>query len=239
MGKIARMKRPSEAAQEPVFVIVEVGDTKTKYHIHRSLLVEHSDYFKKASNGPWKEAQEGVVKLEDVECSTFSIFVDWVYTQTLPKTCLEWCDGKREDYSTQMEGKAQLARTKALIFGDRVLSPAFYEATRDSLINHLIKKSTLYEAVIHGFAHLPKDHAILNLFVEKHCRDYEDADDTVENGELVLRSSLPHDFLMRVMIRYSRFKKEGVPQNDVNPCDYHGHANEEEKKQCQAEVDKD
>jgi hypothetical protein len=47
-----------------------MSETKKKFYIHRSLLVEHSEYFQKAFNGPWKEAQEGVVTLEDVDCNT-------------------------------------------------------------------------------------------------------------------------------------------------------------------------
>ncbi|KAI4932816.1 hypothetical protein J4E85_003216 [Alternaria conjuncta] len=233
--KIARMKRPSEAAQDPIFAIVEVGDTKTKYHIHRSLLIEHSDYFKKALNGPWKEAQEGVVKLEDVECSTFSVFIDWVYTQRLPKKNAAWCD-KNEAIET---GKAQLAQVKALVFGDRILSPMFYKAVRDSLIEHIISNGAFYRAVIHGFAHLAKDHAILDLFVEVQCRRFHDSYDTVENGELELQASLPPDFLMRMVVRYSKIAEPVLPEGEVEPCDYHGHADENEKKQCQAEVDKD
>ncbi|KAI4937144.1 uncharacterized protein J4E92_001871 [Alternaria infectoria] len=229
------MKRPSEAAQEPVFVIVEVGDTKTRYHVHRSLLVEHSEYFKKALNGPWKEAQDGVVTLEDVECSTFSIFVDWVYSQSLPKKGSEWCDEEND----MRLANAQLARTKALVFGDRMLSPLFYRMVRDSLIDHLIEQTAYYEAVSYGFAHLPKDHAILDLFVESHCRVFGDSSDTAGNGELELRASLPHDFLMRVILRYSQIAQSVLPDDDIEPCDYHGHADEEEKKQCQAEVDED
>jgi hypothetical protein len=33
-------------------VVVEVGDPGMKYHIHKALLTEHSEYFKKALNGP-------------------------------------------------------------------------------------------------------------------------------------------------------------------------------------------
>ncbi|KAI4628617.1 hypothetical protein J4E83_003170 [Alternaria metachromatica] len=245
------MKRPSEAAQEPVFVIVEVGDAKTRYHVHRSLLVEHSGYFKKALNGPWKEAQDGVVILEDVECSTcegktfrsmhhstneaiVSIFVDWVYSQRLPKNDAAWCDEADEDI-----GKSQLARTKALVFGDRMLSPVFHKTVRDSLVEHIIEWAVYYRAVIYAFLNLPKDHAILDLFVEVHCREFQDSLDTVGNGELELRASLPHDFLMRVIVRYSQIAKSVLPEGELKPCDYHGHADEEEKKQCQAEVDKD
>ena len=234
-------------------VIVEVGDTKTRYHVHRSLLVEHSEYFKKALNGPWKEAQDGVVTLEDVESSTcgwktfgsvhhlaneviVSIFVDWVYSQKLPKKDSEWCD--EEDEDTRL-GKAQLARTKALVFGDRLLSPVFHKTVRDSLVKHIMQWGTYYGAVIHAFVNFSKDHTILDLFVEMQCRMFHDSYDTVENGELELQASLPHDFLMRIIVRYSKIAELVLPEDEVEPCDYHGHVYEEEKEQCQAEVDKD
>ena len=47
-------------------VIVEIGQESTKYHMHRALLVHHSEYFRKALEGPWKEADEGVVRIDDV-----------------------------------------------------------------------------------------------------------------------------------------------------------------------------
>jgi hypothetical protein len=58
-------------------VIIEVGLDHEKYYIHRALLVHHSEYFAKALRGSWKEAQEGIVKLEDIgteECKSHFIF---------------------------------------------------------------------------------------------------------------------------------------------------------------------
>ena len=51
-------------------VIVEIGRERVKYYVHGPLLAQHSEYFKGALNGSWKEAQEGVVSLEDVDCET-------------------------------------------------------------------------------------------------------------------------------------------------------------------------
>ena len=45
---------------------VVVGPKQTEYRILKALLVQHSEYFKRALNGPWKEAEDGAVKLEDV-----------------------------------------------------------------------------------------------------------------------------------------------------------------------------
>lgn len=45
--------------------IVEVGAKPAKYHVHKALLFFHSEYFRKALQGPWKEADEGAVRLAD------------------------------------------------------------------------------------------------------------------------------------------------------------------------------
>jgi hypothetical protein len=60
----------STAARESALVTVDIGEAKTRYTVHRTLLAEHSDYFRKALSGPWKEAEEGIVTLEDVDCQT-------------------------------------------------------------------------------------------------------------------------------------------------------------------------
>jgi hypothetical protein len=33
-------------------VVVEIGSDKIKYHVYKALLVHHSEYFRKALNGP-------------------------------------------------------------------------------------------------------------------------------------------------------------------------------------------
>jgi hypothetical protein len=48
-------------------IVVEIGPDAKKYFVHKALLMHHSKFFKKALTGTWKEAQEGVVRLEDVE----------------------------------------------------------------------------------------------------------------------------------------------------------------------------
>ena len=51
-------------------MILEIGPKHIKYCIHKALLVHHSEYFRNALKGPWKEAEEGVIRLEDVEPAT-------------------------------------------------------------------------------------------------------------------------------------------------------------------------
>jgi hypothetical protein len=45
-------------------------DPATVYRVHKDLLVEHSEYFKSALNGPWSEAEDGIAPLEGVDHRT-------------------------------------------------------------------------------------------------------------------------------------------------------------------------
>lgn len=51
-------------------VIIKIGPDSVPYHVHKSLLSHHSAYFDRAFKGNWREAEDGVVTLEDVDCST-------------------------------------------------------------------------------------------------------------------------------------------------------------------------
>ncbi|KAI2485654.1 BTB domain containing protein [Pyrenophora tritici-repentis] len=218
--------RASTAARSSALVIVEVGAEKTKYTVHRSFLTEHSEYFRKALTGSWKEAQEGVVTLEDVDCDGFNIFVDWMYTRKLPRIPVKHDDSDDSDDL----GDSNISMLKALVPGDRILALNFHRAVRDAIIEDLIVNCPWYKAIIYGFANLPKDHPVLDLMVASHCLDYTDNDDTKENGDFQRRSQLPVDFLIRVMLRYSFMKSQDWSKCILDPCDYHGHVSEEDRE---------
>jgi hypothetical protein len=51
-------------------VTIKIGQTREPYLLHCAIVYYHSEYFQKALNGSWKEAQDGVMVLEDVETTT-------------------------------------------------------------------------------------------------------------------------------------------------------------------------
>lgn len=71
----------------------------------------------------------------------------------------------------------------------------------------------------------------MDFLVDTHCQKYEGSQDTEKNGELQLRDQLPHDFLIRVMVRCSKIDKSVCQA--VKACDYHEHTSEEEATECQ------
>ena len=58
------------AAREGAMATVVLEPQNTEYTIHRALLIDKSEFFKKALEGPWKEAEERTVKIKDVDSDT-------------------------------------------------------------------------------------------------------------------------------------------------------------------------
>ncbi|KAF1835098.1 hypothetical protein BDW02DRAFT_455322, partial [Decorospora gaudefroyi] len=102
----------SSAAQGQL-VTIAIGPEKIPYHIHKDVICHHSEYFRTAYNGRWKEAEEGVT-LEDVEIEVFNFFVHWLYTQQLP--ALRY-------FHDATDSNGLLLKT--CVFGDRFLAPVF------------------------------------------------------------------------------------------------------------------
>jgi hypothetical protein len=48
-------------------VVIEVGPELKRYQLFKTMLTQHSEYFRKALQGPWKEAEEKLIKLDDVD----------------------------------------------------------------------------------------------------------------------------------------------------------------------------
>lgn len=55
----------------------------------------------------------------------------------------------------------------------------------------------------------------------------------VDGEERELREQLPYDFLVRVMLRYSKLLNGSVEKVLV-PCDYHAHNSEDGRQLCDA-----
>jgi hypothetical protein len=71
--------------------------------VHENLLSEASDFFRKALNGNFKEASDGVMELPEDDPNAFELFVRWLYGKALApaSTILTAPDGKKvtiQDY---------------------------------------------------------------------------------------------------------------------------------------------
>lgn len=55
------------AARKGTMVTVILVPQNTKHKAHEALLTQTPDYFKKAFTGPWKEAEEDVIRVTDIK----------------------------------------------------------------------------------------------------------------------------------------------------------------------------
>ena len=60
-------------------VDIFVGAEQKKYHLHRDLICDRSDYFSACFTGNFKEAQQKELSLPEVDVEAFDLCVSWLY----------------------------------------------------------------------------------------------------------------------------------------------------------------
>jgi hypothetical protein len=66
-----------------VGIDVGAGDKRTIFRVHMALLTARSDFFKKALNGKWMEAEEKIVRLPEDDPTVYATYVHHLYTGEL------------------------------------------------------------------------------------------------------------------------------------------------------------
>ncbi|TVY38290.1 hypothetical protein LOCC1_G007942 [Lachnellula occidentalis] len=65
-----------------------VGNKRKEFTVHKKLLCDRADYFSKAFNGIFQEAQRGEMYLPEDDPDTVALLVDFLYRGTVPKAKL-------------------------------------------------------------------------------------------------------------------------------------------------------
>jgi len=65
-------------------VTVLVGPDEKRYTVHKSLLTAQSEYFDRALNGKFKEADEQTIRLTEESPDAFDLLIGWLYQGQLP-----------------------------------------------------------------------------------------------------------------------------------------------------------
>ena len=74
---------PTVAVTGPGIVTLEVGDEQRKFMVHHDLLCVHSQYFRAALQGGFKEAETKAFQFDDVDPEVASWLIHWVYYQRI------------------------------------------------------------------------------------------------------------------------------------------------------------
>ncbi|KAF2872412.1 hypothetical protein BDV95DRAFT_606028 [Massariosphaeria phaeospora] len=213
---------------DEVTIEVGTGTEKTKYRPHKSFLIHYSEYFRKALSGSWKEAEDGVITLEDVEPAVFNMFVDWLYTQKLPAGIEAWYQSSDTPEDVDDMVGMEVLRIKLYVFADRFIVPILR-----TTLNRLIVADTTCrlapfpDVTSYAFENLPTEDPILAFFVDTNalfCDTYG-----MEEAEHDLAKH-PRLFLVRTIRKMTTMRSFDPPA--CNQCDYHEHQTEDEKEAC-------
>ncbi|KAF2625439.1 hypothetical protein BU25DRAFT_345683, partial [Macroventuria anomochaeta] len=219
-------------------VMVEVGPELKKYFVHKPLLTSHSEYFRKALQGSWKEAREGTVSLKDVDARVFKLFVHWIYTNALPKENeLDQLTGPYEP-----DGQAFWFYINAYVFRDRFLALGFQRAVQEALGSYLNNPfpwdDDSINAVQYAVANIAPHRPIFQQLVDYYCFSWRWTDD--EGGtkcnaafRSLLQKELPTSFVVRVMWKFRELQQisEGRVVETKARC-YIEHGSDKEEKHC-------
>ncbi|KAF2635856.1 hypothetical protein P280DRAFT_522630 [Massarina eburnea CBS 473.64] len=225
---LAKAPPPCLAALGEAVNII-VGAEKKRFLIHKDIICHHSEYFRVAFNGEWKEADDKDVVLEDVDAGMFGIFVSWLYTSKLPYGS-DWLAAYRNCNKTSPVSNFGILILNACVLGERLLAQKFSQEAHNYYID--LRSPSGYDEVIYAYKNLPEDSSILQMMVDTQCT-YWDRHDSKEDQSL--HSQLPHKFLFDVMVRFSEVR-DWIPARYKKyrreTCEYHIHVTDEEHQNC-------
>ncbi|KAF1973149.1 hypothetical protein BU23DRAFT_465631 [Bimuria novae-zelandiae CBS 107.79] len=176
----------SIVVRNPEYVTVIVGPERAKYQILKPLFVEQSEYFARALNGEWLEAQEQTVVLVDVEpgiCTYNGCAVLFAI----------------DNAASQPFQTASLIVVKAVCLAERLQAPGFKKASHNGYVSLYMKKTPYYSSVIYASQNLPKADPIIDFMVD--LQSYNWLTDFDTEREIELREQLPMSFLNHVMTK--------------------------------------
>ena len=160
---------------------------------------------------------------------TFDAFVDWLYLRNLPgqKSEDELPDtGKDGEEHESFLNSHEI--TELHVFADRYDIPDLQRYTIDMMFTYFRDggKIPTAKTIKMAFESLPDTSLLRKLLVHRYC---ESTANVTPEDELLWT----HEILHAVLARYRDVIRDLDYFCDLRLCDYHDHANEEEKGECQ------
>jgi len=192
-------------------IVVIVGTERKNYTLHEKLLTHHSQYSRCALSGNFKESDDRVVTLEDVDTEAFDFLVDWLYDRKLPAFQKAW------------DVNRMPLRLHAYVLADRLLMPLLKKAIFDYYFEIYMPKNIFpsYSAIGFAFTNLPARDPLLQLWIDAFC---------VNNGiEIYKRvfgecdsqiSTLPQEALARLLQKTHTVANLSAEEKALKRTDY-------------------
>ena len=213
-----------------------VGPKAKRFSVQLNLIIYFSPFFKAAFTGPFKEGQEKLVTLPDIEASIFELFVNWLYRQRFPTHAdspqLLALYHRDEDANFQFDRLVRL-----YVFSDKYDVPKLKRQCLDMLFEYLIDEDQLPDLyhVVYAIKNLDDKDPLLGMIVDCFC--YWSGRDCWVASRIEM---LPAPFLARIMGLFVDFRHGGlVGVDEPDLCDYHDHASHEERDVCHNRMDRE
>ncbi|KAG9242334.1 hypothetical protein BJ878DRAFT_482108 [Calycina marina] len=219
---------------EAVDITVGSGDHARKYHIHKSILCEHSDFFQKMFNSNLLEGITNTATLPEDDPNTFEVFVGWIYRGTIevPNTTT------REKFNSRV-GSLKLL----FFFAEKYSLVPIMDRAMNMLIEHQNATHTLFTCdSMRNVYQTTRQTSRLRLYASRtfayvmmHFGDGERGDNWATNELQQLAVDEP-DIMLNAMMALR--KHDGLPidhPRKAPKCDYHQHG---PKEPCPYESDR-
>ncbi|KAK5683356.1 hypothetical protein LTS10_004887 [Elasticomyces elasticus] len=199
-----------------VFTVL-VGVEEEKFVLHASIATKHSKFFQAACNGGFKEAQEKVIHLPEVQPATFRAYVQWIYSGAVVVTDFE-------EHKTDVKGRScRESLVKLYILADIIAHTLLRNKTIDEYVASC--RSTEYgtnPALIKvAYKQCPAGSMLRKLFVDENV--YFSTDRVAWLQEE--RDQFPVEFLRDLVVAMAG-KTDALGDPWETSCEYHEHGDE-------------
>jgi hypothetical protein len=172
-------------------MIVKVGLEEKKYILYKELLVHNSGFFRGALSGNFKETDDGVVPLTDVEPKVFAFVINWMYTGVLPD---------RVHVHAPNDGNDVSFRYHAYVLADRLLIPGLRKAISEVAFGPFLIQPPKFVLLIFAFNNLTDEDPLICLLLDAYC--VQGGLRIIGTDKKVLIDKLPREFLIRMMAKF-------------------------------------
>jgi len=228
------------SASGATFATILVGADEKPFVVHEALLTHHSDFFRAALTGRFKEAEDKTVKLPEESADMVEFFVHWLYTKRFPSKAqhdsqelIDMWMGKNDDGESTVGSQL----IGLYVFGNRFQLQELCRKSLDTLFNRLRKNSNSSlpdpGTVSLVFARLPHSSPLCRFLVDAYCNIGDDSYYAADNED-----EYPDSFLLAILRRYARDSPSCNGYIYLDLCDYHGHKDNEERGACKAKREK-
>ncbi|KAH3948663.1 hypothetical protein HBH70_071730 [Parastagonospora nodorum] len=232
---------PRLSAPEVNFATIIVGSDQKRFVVHQGLLTHYSEFFRAALTGRFKEAEDKVVKLEDQSPRIFEVFVHWLYYQRFPDA--DHNDGAeiielfQDEACLEKRYNSVGTLIKLYVFADRHDVEKLRLATINELFQRVLETVNCPHptatSIEFAFEHLDVGSPLCHFLADVTC--YVDILDPLDPDDV---NSLP--FMRMLWLRYKEMiGKASRNDDELQLCDYHEHADKEEREECEAKREKE